>query len=343
MPNRGMTGDSRAKAVRSGVFTANRGASAWGLAAFLALAAAALVWSFWKTAFELYRIWERSPDYSVGQLVLPTAAYLAWRRRSELVRAFRGPCWAGLALVAFACGLRIYGMMFLYESIERLALVLCLVGVVLTIGGAGVFWRLRWILAFLFLMLPMPARVHNTVSGPLQETSTTGAVFLLEVLGVTADREGFVLVLNDSVPLAVAEACSGLRMLTAFTVVASAMALLVARPGWMKAALVLSSVPIAVVCNLLRLVATALLFMGFGSATAQTFFHDFAGVTMMPMAVLLLMGELWLLDRIVVREPCGRRRTPAHAAGREALSRHTAPHSAARSGERHESWSKPTR
>lgn len=331
MPNRAMSCEPRAKTARVEGSAGIRGAAVWGLAAWLALPAAALVWSFWKTAFELYRIWERSPDYSVGQLVLPTAAYLAWRRRSELRATFRGPCWPGLALVAMACGLRVYGMMFLYESIERLALLLCLVGVVLTIGGAGVFWKLRWILAFLFLMLPMPARVHNTVSGPLQETSTTGAVFLLELLGVTADREGFVLVLNDSVPLAVAEACSGLRMLTAFTVVAGAMALLVARPGWMKAALVLSSVPIAVVCNLLRLVVTALLFMAFGSATAQTFFHDFAGVTMMPMAVLLLMGELWLLDRMVVSEAGARRRGPAHATGRDGRGRHAAPRSEARS------------
>jgi hypothetical protein len=35
----------------------------------------------------------------------------------------------------------------------------------------------------------------------------------------------------------------------------------------------------------------------------EKFFHDFAGQVMMPAAVLLLFGELWLLDKLVVPEP----------------------------------------
>jgi hypothetical protein len=42
--------------------------------------------------------------------------------------------------------------------------------------------------------------------------------------------------------------------------------------------------------------------MGFGEA-AETFFHDFAGLLMMPLAVLILAGELWLMRKLVVPDP----------------------------------------
>jgi exosortase/archaeosortase family protein len=91
-------------------------------------------------------------------------------------------------------------------------------------------------------------------------------------------------------------------MLTAFIVVAAVLAYIVNRPKWQKVTLLLSAVPIAIICNLARLMATAILFMIGSSATAETFFHDFAGVSMMPLAVLLLIAELWLLDRLVIAD-----------------------------------------
>ena len=40
-----------------------------------------------------------------------------------------------------------------------------------------------------------------------------------------------------------------------------------------------------------------------GTKAAEKFFHDFAGLAMMPVAVLLLYAELWLLDKLIVPEP----------------------------------------
>jgi exosortase len=110
------------------------------------------------------------------------------------------------------------------------------------------------------------------------------------------------MLLNGDTPVAVAEACSGLRMLTAFVVVAAFMAFVLRRPAWQRIALVASSVPIAIVCNLVRLVATAELFVLVSSDIGERFFHDFAGLTMMPLAVLMLVGELWLFS-VLVEDP----------------------------------------
>jgi len=155
---------------------------------------------------------------------------------------------------------------------------------------------------FLFLCVPLPGRIHNVISGPLQNYATIGAVFVLELFGVTVVREGNVITLNHDTPLAVAEACSGLRMLTAFVVVAATFAFLIKRPRWQKGALMVSSIPVAIVCNLARLVVTAILYLQTDNETAERFFHDGAGLMMMPLAVIALAGELWLLQRLTVEE-----------------------------------------
>jgi exosortase len=171
------------------------------------------------------------------------------------------------------------------------------------VAGWQVFRSVFWILLFLFLMFPLPGRVHNLISGPLQIIATTGSVFLLEAFGVRLGQEGNVIMLNESIPMAVAEACSGLRMLTAFVIVAAFMAYMVNRSRRQKAVLLLSSIPVAVMCNILRLCVTAVLFLLVSAEVAEKFFHDFAGLAMMPIAVLLMFGELWLMDKLTMPEP----------------------------------------
>jgi exosortase len=144
--------------------------------------------------------------------------------------------------------------------------------------------------------------VHNWISFPLQNQATTGAVFFLELMGITVVREGNVIWLNHQTPIAVAEACSGLRMLTAFIIVAALLAFIADRPRWQKTVLVLSSVPIAIGCNLFRLCACSVLFLHVSNKVGEKVFHDFAGLIMMPVAIVILLLELRLMNKIIVPE-----------------------------------------
>lgn len=273
------------------------------LAAIAAVALVPLVWSYWSTIVALVKDWHHDENYSVGELVPFAALYMLWQDREPLSKMAAKPCLWGLVLFLVAQGVRFYGLIDLYESLERYSMVLTVISVVLLIAGRQIFLSVKWILFFLFLMVPLPGQVHNMISGPLQKIATLGAVFGLELAGVTVARDGNVMMLNDKVPVAVAEACSGLRMLTAFVVVSYVIAYIVNRPRWQRAVLVVSSIPIAILCNMARLIVTAWLFLVSSSEFAEKFFHDFAGWTMMPLAVLLLMGELWVMSRLVIPDP----------------------------------------
>ncbi len=267
-----------------------------------AVVVAALVLSYWRVVVQLFSDWQNDANYSVGKLVPLAALYLLWHDRERLRGVTVGPCWWGLVLIVGGQALRFAGLLLLIESAERYSLVVTLCGLVHLIFGPAVLWKTRWILVFLLLMVPLPGRVHNAISGPLQGCATAGTAYLLEIAGVTVAREGNVLVLNDTTQVAVAEACSGLRMLSAFLVVSYVLAYIVGRPRWQKVTVFLSSIPVAIICNLARLMITAVLYMVTSSELAERFFHDFAGVTMMPLAVLLLVGELWLLAKLEVAE-----------------------------------------
>src|SRR5687768_2483826 len=175
----------------------------------------ALGWAYQVVIRGLFREWQGDENYSVGQLVPFAALYLLWNDRQKLAGCSVNPCWWGAGLIIFAQAVRAYGLYDLYESIERYSLVLTIAGLVLFLGGWEVFRKVFWIIIFLFLMVPLPGRVHNAISSPMQTLATNGAVMMLELMGIVVTQEGNVMLLNDTVRVAVAEACSGLRMLTA--------------------------------------------------------------------------------------------------------------------------------
>ncbi|MCA9647572.1 MAG: exosortase/archaeosortase family protein [Myxococcales bacterium] len=264
------------------------------------VALAALLWAYSDTLLGLSREWTNDRDSSIGALVPFVVAFLCWRSRQDLARLPLRPAPWMLLGVAGAELVRYYGLTFLYESLERYAFILALVCACSALFGLAPLLRLRWVVLILFLMVPLPGAVKNLISQPLQSASTSCTVWLLEAVGPQISREGNVLVLADGARVGIAEACNGLRMLISFVVVAAVFAALVNRPRWERVTLVTSSILIAFFCNMIRLSVTVGMFWVAESKVAEVFVHDFAGILMMPLAVGLLAGELWLLDRIFV-------------------------------------------
>ena len=62
-----------------------------------------------------------------------------------------------------------------------------------------------------------------------------------------------------------------------------------------------SSIPIALLCNTIRLTLTAYAFTRLDGSKWEGAFHDFGGLAMMPLAVAMIVFELWLLSTMVIR------------------------------------------
>jgi exosortase len=291
----------------------------WAYAAGGVIVLAAFLWSYWPTFTDLISVWRRSDEYSSGLLVPFLAAYVLWLRREDLRPAPVQPAlFLGMGAFLLAQAVRAIGLDF-YSSAERLSVILSLAALVLMVLGWKYLGKVATVLVFLCLMLPWPHRIQNAIALPLQRWSTTSAVFCLELAGYGVRQDGNVIHIGDT-SVAVAEACNGLRMIMAFFVISGLVVLLVKRTWWEKLVILASSLPIAFLCNTLRLATTALFFTFIKGETWEQRFHDWGGYAMMPLALALVVGELWLLARLTTPparlEPAiiSRRHTP-HVSG----------------------------
>ncbi len=87
-------------------------------------------------------------------------------------------------------------------------------------------------------------------------------------------------------------------MITAFLVISGLVVLLVNRAWWEKLIILASSLPIALLCNTVRLTITAVFFTVLEGEHWEQIFHDFGGYAMMPLALAAIVGELWLLAKL---------------------------------------------
>ncbi len=274
--------------------------SSWrrgGLIALLAVGAGA--WAYAPFLGEMLQRWTHDPQYSHGFLVPLFAGFLLWQRRELLAKQRLSPRWWGLLVIGVGVALRLIGAYLYIDWLVGLSLLPTLAGFAVLVGG----WpALRWswpAVAFLFFMVPLPYRLHAALGGPLQHLATVASTYALQTLGFPALNEGNV-ILIDQTRIGVVEACSGLSMLLTFFALSTAVALVMERPLLDRLVLLGSAVPVAVACNLVRITVTGVLHELAGSRVADLVFHDLAGWLMMPLGVAILLGELYLLGRLLV-------------------------------------------
>jgi exosortase len=256
------------------------------------------IWSYEPNIKGLWDIWQRSDEYSSGLLVPFLAVYVLWLRRQEIASCdIRSSLW-GLPVFFAAQIMKFFGLFFMYNFIERLSIVISIAALVLLLFGWGLFRKVFTTLLFLCLMLPLPSFIHSSLILPLQVWSTSSAVFCLEILGYDVVREGNIIDIQGTT-IAVAEACNGLRMIMAFFVIGSFVILLNRRRRWEKLVVLVSCLPIALLCNTIRLAITAIAFTILKGDRWETIFHDFGGYAMMPLALGIVALEFWLLTKIV--------------------------------------------
>jgi exosortase len=273
------------------------------LALLTGLFLSVFAWSYWPTIVDMVQVWEREPDYSHGFLVIPLALFLLWMRR-DLAPPWTGRiAWPGLSLIALSIVIRAVGAWAYFDALDGWSIPIWIAGVVWLFFGWKIFAWSAPVIAFLWFMVPLPFRIEQGLSYPLQRLATKISTFVLQCLGQPALSEGNTILLGDA-QLNVEQACSGMRIFLGIAALAFAYMIVVRRSWWERVLLLLAALPIALIANSSRIVVTGLLYQMVSGEAARHFSHDLAGWVMIPFAALLfalVLGYLrWLIRDVSV-------------------------------------------
>ncbi|MGB6716907.1 MAG: exosortase A, partial [Candidatus Acidiferrales bacterium] len=241
----------------------------------------------------LVKNWWQNPDYSQGFLVPIFAGYVLWRRQDRLSQISLKPSNFGLVVMLGAIMLLLLGSLGSELFTSRFSLLVLIAGIVLFLAGWKMLKAVSFALAFLILMIPIPAIIYNQITFPLQLFASRFATFWLQLANVPVLREGNIINLPNY-SLEVVEACSGIRSLMTLITLAIAYGYLVESRRWVRWVLVLLMVPIAIVSNSLRIFGAGILTYHFGPSMAQGFFHEFSGWVIFVAALLLMFACHWV-------------------------------------------------
>lgn len=258
---------------------------------------------FQDLLWSLVNRWNTEPQYKHGFAIPIMAVLLGVFFLSDRIRSGKahsdqwGLLWVGLGVV-----FHILGVYLFVEFADCLALMFCIIGGILLLWGRNLTLGVWPAIVFLVFMFPLPFRFERMLSAPLQLYGAEQAAWYIQMFGIPAVAKGSLILMGEH-KLGVAEACSGMRMLTVFFAISYAAIIIERRSLWENVVILLSAIPIAIICNVARIVATALAYSYFGEELADKVFHDVSGYLMMPAAILMLMLLLKVLDWLFIPAP----------------------------------------
>ena len=250
---------------------------------------------FRSVAALLVHHWYTDDNYSHGFLIVPLALYLVWERRASLAQITPVPALvSGGIMVLGSVLVLVAGLLGAELFLTRIALVGVLVGAVLFILGWPHLKMLAFPLAILLLMIPIPAILFNHIVFPLQLLASRVGEMSLSAAGIPVLREGNVITLANTT-LEVAEACSGIRSLVSLLTLAIVYGYFTDARTSIRVLVALSSIPVAIFANGMRVAGTGIAAHYYGSAAAEGFFHTFSGWFVFIAAFAMLFGVIRLL------------------------------------------------
>jgi exosortase D (VPLPA-CTERM-specific) len=236
-----------------------------------------------------------SDQYSHGALIPIVSAVIIWLKRHELSATPRRPSWVGLVILVPTLAIALIGQLATINLLLHLSLVFSIIGLVIAFLGLRVAGLLWFPLIYLFFMIPLPDFLQVKLSGQLQLLSSSLGVSFIRLFDISVFREGNIIDLGDF-KMQVVEACNGLRYIFPLMSFGILVAYLYNGPFWQRVLLFVSTIPIAVLMNSMRIGIIGILHELYGINAASGFLHDFEGWAVFGTCLALLLIELKLLS-----------------------------------------------
>jgi exosortase len=244
--------------------------------------------------------WENNPNYGHGWLIPLAMGYMIFKKKDIFKADYKSTLkdlWLVFAgVVIFLLGARIE-----FIQITLFSLLVIALGLVYFYKGKTAFKEMLFPVGYFVFGIPVPYYLES-FTVPLKSMATVVSVGFMQMAGITIARQGNIIYLPNYT-LEVADACSGLKSLVMVTAVGALYAYISQPTLKRKWVLFLSSIPIAVIANIARIVMVGILASIFGEKLAFDFVHDFSGIFVFIIAgvCLALTGVLmeWIIKKRV--------------------------------------------
>ncbi|MDX9911551.1 MAG: exosortase/archaeosortase family protein [Phycisphaerales bacterium] len=280
----------------------------WTIFAVLAAGFAAVFfrWFLKQNQLSSHALEDWGHSYVMPLLV----AFVLWQRRAALRTAPVEVFWP--ALMPLLVGVLAYYFFIVgvpNHMLQGWAVLMTLFSLVLLVAGPAVGRLTAMPIAMLLCAVTISDQIMFKVTWALKLMAAQASYVVLKVLGliagfsvdVTGNRLDIVTAAGKDIPLNVADACSGMRMVVAFVALGGAVALLGCKHWWQRIAIVLLATPVALVMNVVRVVILGLLTL-FNPDLAAGDAHTLIGTILLFPSLLTFLGVVWVLNRLV-REP----------------------------------------
>jgi exosortase len=274
----------------------------------MAIIGGLLFWLFNREVWGIVYTWFTDSSWSHGILIPLFSLYFLNQTKNEILNASFKPNYLGLVLLVCVILLYVFNIVgpATFGYLSQLSVIGTLGAVVVFLGG----WRLlkyMWLpVAYLFFAVPLPDILLKPATIPMRQWAAAGATVMLNLVPqVEAMTSGVIIDIvykghHLEPSLDVAEACSGMRLLMAFFALGVAMAYLHYRPIWQRLVLLASTIPIAILCNIIRVMITGFIYVLGDPEYAQGIYHDLLGMAMLPLAFGLYGGLAWFMSNLFV-------------------------------------------
>ena len=225
--------------------------------------------------------------YGHGFLIPLVSLYIAWSRRELLSKTKVSTDIAGLIIVAGGLLVHIACALLKIYFLSGFTFVFVLYGLILFCFGREITRNLIFPVFFLFVMIPLPLVLISNLTVKLKLFVAQVATFILNRIGFPSIRDGNIIRMPNSYT-EVEAPCSGLRSLVSLITLGLLFSYAIKISYLKKGLLFLSSIPIAMATNVIRVTALSAVNDLYGEKIAMGFFHDFSGFLMFGIAFVCL-------------------------------------------------------
>lgn len=260
----------------------------------LALAAGFLL-AYYPTLLWMWSRWFAADSYySHGVLVPFVTGYLIWQERAALVAIPVKRSKRGMVLLVAGILLYLFSAMFRINFTGGLSMLVVLWGGILHFYGVRRFKVMAFPLFFLVFMAPLPEVAIVNISFRMKIFAAAIAEKVLNGMGLIAVRKGSIIYMRHT-QVVVDDVCSGLRSLISLMALGSIFALWLKAPMWKRLFLFATTIPIAVITNVCRVVFLSTVSEVWGAHVAEGFIHDASGYSVFALAFVML----WAVGKVI--------------------------------------------